>query len=113
MSNISEGILILITIICLLSIIGIIYWIFIMRKILIVTKKIDYLVEDFTYKSELMNPSIETLSKLSGYVDVFDAVTKKNINSAIKYFARNKDLMYKLSEKLKNYIDDEDKKEKK
>ena len=113
MSNISEGILILITIICLLSIIGIVYLIFIMRKILIVTKKIDYLVEDFTYKSELMNPSIETLSKLSSYVDVFDAVTKKNINSAVKYFSRNKDLMYKLSEKLKNYIEDEDKKEKK
>ena len=110
MSGISEGILILIAIICILAIFGILYGIVLLRKMLIVTKKVDYLVEDFTYKAEMLNPTIETLSRLSGYVDAFDAVTKRNMNSAIKYFARNRDLIYKLGEKLKEFVKEDSKK---
>jgi uncharacterized protein YoxC len=105
MSGISEGILILIAIICILSTFAILYFIAVMRRLLILTKKIDYLVEDFTYKAEMLNPAIETLSRMSGYVDAFDAVTKRNMNSAIRYFARNRDLIYKLGEKVKEYAE--------
>lgn len=105
MSNISEGILILIVIICILTILAILFSIAVMRKMIIVTKKIDYLVEDFTYKAEMLNPAIETLSRMSGYVDAFDVITKRNMNSAIRYFARNRDLIYKLGEKVKKFAE--------
>ena len=103
MSHISEGILILIAVICVLGIFALVYFIAVMRRMLIVSKKVDYLIEDFTYKAEMLNPAIETISRLSGYVDAFEIVTKRNISSTVKYLSKNRDVIYKMTDKIRDF----------
>lgn len=64
-------------------------------------KKTDYLIEDLTYKSEMLNSTVETVSKLANYVDMFEVVARKNIKSSAKLVARNKDDIYKILDRLK------------
>ena len=63
--------------------------------------KIDYLIEDITYKSEMLNSTVETISKISNYVDAFELVTRKNMKSATKIISRNKDDIYKILNRIK------------
>ena len=61
--------IVLIGILVCLSIIAAVYKIISYRRLSIVNKKVDYLVEDLIYKSELLTPSIELLINISDYVD--------------------------------------------
>lgn len=61
--------IVLIGILVCLSIVAVVYKIISYRRLSIVNKKVDYLVEDLIYKSELLTPSIELLINISEYVD--------------------------------------------
>lgn len=96
--------LILIGILVVISIIAGIYKIISYRKISIVSKKMDYLLEDLIYKSEFVTPTVEALVKLSSYVDLFEAVIKKNSDSLITYVSNNKEAVKKFQKKIKDVI---------
>lgn len=96
--------LILIGILVVISIIAGIYKIISYRKISIVSKKMDYLLEDLIYKSEFVTPTVEALVKLSSYVDLFEAVIKKNSDSLITYVSNNKESVKKFQKKIKDVI---------
>ncbi len=98
-----ESILIIIGLIAIvLLIFAILYSIAAFRRMSITFKKIDYLVEDLTYKSEMLNATVETISKVSNYLDIFEVVAKKNVKAGIKFTSRNRDTIYALVERIKD-----------
>ncbi|MDE6477504.1 MAG: hypothetical protein K2L48_05005 [Mycoplasmoidaceae bacterium] len=62
----------------ILLIIALFYAIIAFRKIGIVSKKTDYLVEDVTYKSEMLMPTVEALTRLSKYSDLLEEYVSEN-----------------------------------
>ena len=101
MSGIIKGLVIIGIIAASLSIVAMLYLIASSRRKVIFFKKADYLIEDITYKSEMLNPTIETIVKVSNYIDVFDAIAKKNMKSAARAVSRNKDDIYKIINRIK------------
>ena len=83
------------------SIIAIFYIIAAFRRRTITMKKVDYLIEDITHKAETLNSTVETIAKMANYIDAFEAISKKNIKSAAKLVARNKDDLYKIANRVK------------
>lgn len=96
--------IIILGILACFSIIACIYKIFAYRRISIVAKKADYLIEDLIYKSEYITPSIEAVVKLSSYVDLANDVLKKNTDSLIKFVMKNKEANAKSIKKVKEVI---------
>lgn len=84
------------------------YSFLVMKRFDNAAKKIDYFFEDIAYKSEMLNSSVETISKLSNYIDVLDAFTKRNLKSWVKVATKNKDIVYKLVDKLREFANSED-----
>ncbi len=89
------------TILLFALILFVLYLIVIARRTNIVMKKVDYLIEDITYKSESLSVSVDTLNKFSNYLLAFDATTKKNLKSAIHLVSENRDYIYKVLDKVK------------
>lgn len=71
------------------------------RRRTITMKKVDYLVEDITFKSESLTSTIETVAKMANYIDAFETIARKNIKSAAKLINRNKDDLYKIANRIK------------
>ncbi len=94
---------ILIVILLIVLILLLIYLFTVFRKLKIIFSKVDYLVEDVTYKLELMNSTVETIVKISNYVDTFEAITKRNVKAMARLAIRNRDFAYKLFDKLKDF----------
>ena len=112
MNEIKLAVWILCLIAAFLGIIALLYIISAQRRRSITWKKIDYLVEDITYKSEMLNSTVETVSKISNYVDVFEVFARKNIKTVSKVIANNKDEIYKVLDKIKKIATDDAKKPK-
>lgn len=85
----------------ILSSIALLYTIVAVRRRGIMIKKLDYLIEDITYKSEMLNSTVETVSKVANYIDIFEVVARKNMKSAAKVVARNKEDIYKILDRVK------------
>lgn len=85
----------------ILSSIALLYTIVAVRRRGIMIKKMDYLIEDITYKSEMLNSTVETVSKVANYIDIFEVVARKNMKSAAKVVARNKEDIYKILDRVK------------
>lgn len=83
------------------------YGLVLVRQLAITSKKFDYLIEDITYKSEMLNATIETVVKVSNYVDAFEVVAKRNVKSGLRLLARNKDVFYRLRERLREFSSSE------
>jgi len=83
------------------SIIALFYIIASFRRRTITMKKVDYLVEDITEKMESLSSTVETVAKISNYIDAFETISRKNIKSAAKLIARNKDDLYKIANRIK------------
>jgi hypothetical protein len=105
--NISEGALfalvVLGIVVAVLAVLGILYAFIVLRRMGIASKKIDYFFEDLSYKSEMLNSTVDTVARLSNYIDVLDAFTKRNVKSWVKVATRNKDVIYKLVDKLRDF----------
>jgi uncharacterized protein YoxC len=80
------------------------YFISLIRRTNIVMKKVDYLVEDVTYKSESLNVAVEAVNKISNYVLSFDTLTKKGYKSLIKLLSENRNYFYEIAERLKTDV---------
>lgn len=70
--------IVVIAILCFIAIIGFIYMILAFRRITIFAKKMDYLIEDITYKSEKMNDVVDAIVKVSKYINVAETLVKSN-----------------------------------
>lgn len=92
---------ILIAILVCLAIILCVYMIISFRKMHIVSKKLDYLVEDITYKVEVLTPTIDSLTKLGKFIDIFDSILKDRTQNLIKYRSGNKESIYKVAQEVK------------
>ena len=104
MSGLTTTLLIIGIVVGVLCIVALIYTIAAQRRKSIALKKVDFLVEDITYKSEALNPTIEAIARITGYVEIFEAFSKKNSVAAAKYFAKNKDEIYAILERLRSNI---------
>ncbi|QGS52310.1 hypothetical protein [Spiroplasma tabanidicola] len=98
----------LIIVLMVLAIILVLYTIITLRKVGIAAKKVDYFFEDLTYKSEILNATVDTIARVSNYVDIFDALAKRNVKSWVKVATKNKDIFYKMVEKLRDFANSED-----
>ncbi len=114
-SPINGALLALLIVLIVLSIILLIvalYAVASVRRKSIVLKKIDYLVEDITYKSESLNVTVETLNKISNYALSLDAVSKNGFKSTIKFISENRNYIYSILEKMRNDVEAREKSKK-
>ncbi len=95
---------ILIVILVCLAIVLCIYMIIAFRKVRIAAKKLDYLIEDITYKVEVLTPTVDSLAKLGKFIDIFDSILKDRTQKAIKYRSGNKESIYKVSQEIKKAL---------
>lgn len=70
--------IVIIAITACFAIIAFIYMILAFRRIMIVYKKTDYLVEDLTYKSEKLNDTVSTIAKVANYIESAEDLVKNN-----------------------------------
>lgn len=89
----------LISLMCLFAL-----WI--LRRMSIIGKKVDYLVEDITYKLETLSPFIDSLLKLSSYLDVVDVIIKQNGKDIKKIVNDNKPAIAKFKDQLTKVINE-------
>ena len=82
-----------------------VYLIASLRRRNVVLKKVDYLIEDITYKSESLNVTVETINKISNYVLSMDAITQTGFKSAAKLVSENKNYIYSIIKKLQSDVE--------
>lgn len=96
--------LVLTIILVVIAIILAVYLIITFRKIHIVAKKLDYLVEDLTYKSEQLTPVVDSVVKISDFIDILDSVLKQKSQKLIKENSGNKESIYQVAKEVKQEI---------
>ncbi len=99
------ALLIIAIILGLILIVVALYGVAAMRRRTVVLKKVDYLVEDITYKSESLNVTVETLNKVSNYALSMDALTKNGLKSSLKLISENRNYIYSILEKMRNDVE--------
>jgi len=97
---------ILIAILVCLAIIVCIYMIISYRRTRIAAKKLDHLIEDITYKVEVLSPTVDSLAKLGKFIDVFDNILKDKTKNLIKHTSENEETLYKVVKEVKDAIKD-------
>lgn len=98
----------LIIILLIISILAIIYLVIVLRRVGIAAKKVDYFFEDLTYKAELLNTTVDAVARITNYLDLFDAFAKRNVKSWVKVATKNKDIIYKFIDKLRDFANSEE-----
>ena len=92
------------TILVCVAILLSIYMIFAFRKFHIVCKKIDYLVEDLTYKIELLSPTVDSIVKVSNLIDILNAVLHEKSRTIMKYVSSNQETIDKAAQEIKSIV---------
>lgn len=95
---------IIVAILACLGIIAIGYMIISFRKMGIVAKKLDYLVEDLTFKSELLTPFVDAVVRISKYLDLLEAVGQQKTESLVRYVSNNKESIYNITKDVKEMV---------
>jgi len=110
----NETILIILIITSIVAIIALtivlLYTLTLIRRTSIVMKKVDYFVEDLTYKSESLNVAVEAVNKVSTYVLSFDSFAKKSLRSMFKIVSENRNYFYSFADRLKDEVEKDKKK---
>ncbi len=96
--------IIVLTIMAILISLLCVYGAIVLRRFLIVMKKVDYLVEDVTYKSETLSPILDSLLKVSSYVEVMDDIIKNNAEQIKKVTSDNKTALKKYKNQLEKVL---------
>ncbi len=73
-----------------LLIIVLLYAINAYRRIGIVAKKTDYLVEDLTYESEILMPTFDAISRLTKYTDLLEKYVNSKTPFVYDYVKKDK-----------------------
>lgn len=107
--NLTLTLLIIMIVFFVIGIIVFIYVAFVMRRFGVAAKKVNYFFEDLTYKSEMLNSTAEAVNRISNYIDLFDAFAKRNVKSWAKVATQNKDIAYKIVDKLRDFANSTDK----
>ncbi len=76
-----------------------------MRRRNVVLKKVDYLVEDITYKSESLNVTVETLNKVSNYALSMDALSQNGLKATVKLISENRNYIYSILDKMREDVE--------
>lgn len=92
------------TILVCVAILLSIYMIFAFRKFHIVCKKIDYLVEDLTYKVESLSPTVDSIVKISNLIDILNSVLHDKSRTIMKYVSGNQETINKAAEEIKSIV---------
>ncbi|WP_342268997.1 hypothetical protein [Spiroplasma endosymbiont of Aspidapion aeneum] len=108
MVSIDSSTSVLVIILLILGIISSIYFLITLRRVSIAAKKIDYFYEDLTYKSESLNTTVDTIARISNYLEIFEAFSKRNLKSWVNVTVRNKDVFYKLFDRIKDFANEVD-----
>lgn len=82
-------------------VIVLLYFTSLIRRTNIVMKKVDYLVEELTYKAESLTVAVDAIRKLSNYVLAADSFTQKGFKSLFKFLSQNKNFFYGFIDKLR------------
>lgn len=91
--------IVLIAILCVIAILAFAYFIWTLRRMSIVSKKLDYLVEDLTYKSEKMNDVVSSIVKISNYINAAEDLVKNNADVISKVLLENSEKKSKNNSK--------------
>lgn len=92
------------TILVCIAILTSIYMIFAFRKFHIVCKKVDYLVEDLTYKIELLSPTVDSIVKVSNLIDILNSVLHEKSHTIMKYVSGNQEAIDKAAQEIKSIV---------
>ncbi|WP_027119412.1 hypothetical protein [[Mycoplasma] testudinis] len=92
------GVLVVIVIILAL------YMIVAFRRIGITTKKLDYLVEDLSYKSEKFAPTLDSLIKLANYIETLDGILKADGSKLLGKVSQNKDDILIFINQIRDFL---------
>ncbi len=57
----------------------------------------------------MLNSTVDTVVKVSNYIDVFEAFAKWNVKVWVKIIARNKYITYRIVDKLKDFANHDEK----
>lgn len=99
------ALLVVLIVLSLICLVVALYGVAAMRRRTVVLKKVDYLVEDLTYKSESLNVSVETLNKVSNYALSLDAVSQNSLKSAVKLISENRNYIYAILDKMRKDVE--------
>ncbi|WP_391591507.1 hypothetical protein MCAV_04520 [[Mycoplasma] cavipharyngis] len=91
---------ILIGILVVVSIITIIIIFSTMRRMSNVIKKIDYIVEDLTYKAESFSETVEAIKGFSKYINLFQSLIDDQNPQKSEYVKQNRKKIMALSKYL-------------
>ncbi len=105
------ALLIILIILGLILILVALYGVAAMRRRTVVLKKVDYLVEDITYKSESLNVTVETLNKVSNYALSMDALSKNGLKATVKLISENRNYIYSILDKMRQDVEAREAKE--
>ncbi len=105
------ALLIILIILGLILILVALYGVAAMRRRTVVLKKVDYLVEDITYKSESLNVTVETLNKVSNYALSMDALSKNGLKATVKLISENRNYIYSILDKMRQDVEAREEKE--
>ncbi len=99
------ALLIILIALALVLLVVALYGVAAMRRRTVVLKKVDYLVEDITYKSESLNVSVETLNKISNYAMSLDAVSQNSLKATVKLISENRNYIYSILDKMRKDVE--------
>ena len=66
-------------------------------------KESKKLVKNVNKKIEGLDQILKNMNRLANYFDIFEVIAKKNVKSAAKLFARNKEVVNNLIDKVKTF----------
>ncbi len=95
-----------------LGLVLLVYMIVAFRRMGISAKKLDYLIEDLSYKSEKMAPVVDSLVKLLGYADLLDDAMKTKGIKILNGFLEDKEDLTKVIEQLRELLIARDRRDK-
>ncbi len=76
------------------------YIVMLLRKVNIIAQKVDYLVEDITYKAEALTPTVDIVNKVSNYAIAIDATANKSAIEFLKVIRNNRSSLIKLMQNI-------------
>ncbi len=76
------------------------YIVMLLRKANIIAQKVDYLVEDLTYKAEALTPTVDIVNKVSNYAIAIDATANKSAIEFLKIIRNNRSSLIKLMQNI-------------
>ncbi len=90
----------LLAVLILVLIVAVFYTVILLRKANIIAQKVDYLIEDITYKAEALTPTIDIINKVSNYAIAVDATANRSAVEFLKMIRNNRSSIIKLMQNI-------------